>query len=51
MHVDGRGRFALGVPACDIIPMINDIREQKSCLFVEVIFSQGYHPAGHISFG
>ena len=42
---------SLSVPACDIIPLINDIREQKSCLFDEVIFSQDYHPAGHISFG
>ena len=45
--VDG----SLSVPACDIIPLINDIRAQKSCLFDEVIFSQDYHPAGHISFG
>ena len=24
---------------------------QQGCLFDEVIFSQDYHPAGHISFG
>jgi len=27
------------------------MRSQKSCLFDEVIFSQDYHPASHISFG
>ena len=42
---------SLDVPACDIIPKINSLREQKSCLFDEVIFSQDFHPAGHVSYG
>jgi len=41
----------LSVPASHIIPLINDMRSQKSCLFDEVIFSQDFHPAHHISFG
>jgi len=42
---------SLSVPACDIIPKINQIRAEKSCLFDEVIFTQDFHPASHISFG
>jgi len=41
----------LSVPASHIIPIINQIRAEKSCLFEEVIFSQDFHPANHISFG
>jgi len=41
----------LSVPASHIIPLINSLRSQKSCLFDEVIFSQDYHPTSHISFG
>lgn len=42
---------SLSVPASHTIPLINSMRSQKSCLFDEVIFSQDYHPANHISFG
>jgi len=42
---------SLAVPASHIIPLINSMRQQKSCLFDEVIFTQDYHPANHISFG
>lgn len=42
---------SLAVPACDIIPKINSLRANKTCLFDEVIFTQDYHPANHISFG
>lgn len=41
---------SLSVPASHIIPLVNQIRAEKSCLFDEVIFSQDYHPANHISF-
>ena len=41
---------SLAVPGCDVIEQINAIRAQKSCLYDEVIFSQDFHPAGHISF-
>lgn len=36
--------------ASHIIPLINAIRKDKSCLFDEVIFTRDYHPANHISF-
>mmetsp|Transcript_27874 Transcript_27874/g.63027 ORF Transcript_27874/g.63027 Transcript_27874/m.63027 type:complete len:346 (-) Transcript_27874:112-1149(-) len=42
---------SLSVPASHIIPKINSIRQQKSCLFDKVVFSQDYHPVNHISFG
>lgn len=42
---------SLSVPSSHVIPLINQIRDQKSCLFDHVIFSQDYHPANHISFG
>lgn len=42
---------SLSVPASHIIPLINSLRANKSCLFDEVIFTQDYHPANHISFG
>ena len=42
---------SLSVPASQIIPLINEIRSSKSCLFDLVVRSQDYHPAGHISFG
>jgi nicotinamidase-related amidase len=41
---------SLAVPACGIIPKINQIRAEKSCLFDEVIFTRDFHPAGHISY-
>jgi len=41
---------SLSVPASHIIPLINSIRESKSCLFDKVIRTQDYHPAKHISF-
>lgn len=34
-----------------IIPIINSIRAEKSCLFDKVVRSQDFHPADHISFG
>jgi len=42
---------SLSVPASHIIPLINSIREKKSCLFDTVILTQDFHPANHISFG
>jgi len=42
---------SLSVPGCNVITNVNKIREEKSCLFDEVIFSQDFHPTGHISFG
>lgn len=42
---------SLSVPASQIIPLINSIRNEKSCLFDEVIRTRDFHPAGHISFG
>jgi len=42
---------SLSVPACGIIEKINSIQTKKACLFDEVIWSQDFHPAGHISFG
>lgn len=41
---------SLRVPACHVIDKINSLREQKSCLFDEVIFTQDYHPNNHISY-
>jgi nicotinamidase-related amidase len=42
---------SLSVPSSHVIPLINQMRDEKSCLFDHVIFSQDYHPANHISFG
>lgn len=42
---------SLPVVASHIIPKINQIRNEKDCLFDLVVLSQDYHPAGHISFG
>jgi len=42
---------SLPVVASQIIPKINQIRNQKDCLFDLVVKTQDYHPAGHISFG
>jgi nicotinamidase-related amidase len=35
----------------EIIPLLNSIRTEKSCLFDTVIRSQDYHTEAHISFG
>ena len=35
----------------EIIPIINQIRAEKSCAFDVVVRSQDYHPENHISFG
>jgi nicotinamidase-related amidase len=35
----------------EIVPIINDIRTEKSCLFDVVVRSQDYHTVNHISFG
>lgn len=42
---------SLPVPASQIIPVINQIREQKDCLFDVVVRTQDFHPDNHISFG
>lgn len=42
---------SLPVIASQIIPQLNEIRNQKDCLFDIVVKTQDYHPAGHISFG
>jgi nicotinamidase-related amidase len=42
---------SLAVPASHLIPIINELREKKGCLFQEVVWSQDFHPANHISFG
>lgn len=34
-----------------LIPILNSLRTEKSCLFDSVVRSQDYHPANHISFG
>jgi hypothetical protein len=34
-----------------IIPIINQVRIEKSCLFDVVVRSQDYHTVNHISFG
>jgi len=42
---------SLAVPACHILPKINALRANKSCLFDEIIFTRDFHPKNHISFG
>jgi nicotinamidase-related amidase len=42
---------SLAVPSSQIIPLINSIRNEKSCLFDLVVRTQDYHPAQHISYG
>ena len=42
---------SLPVVASQIIPKLNQIRNEKDCLFDLVVKTQDYHPAGHISFG
>mmetsp|Transcript_47643 Transcript_47643/g.111391 ORF Transcript_47643/g.111391 Transcript_47643/m.111391 type:complete len:332 (-) Transcript_47643:209-1204(-) len=42
---------SLPVVASQIIPKLNNIRNEKDCLFDLVVKTQDYHPAGHISFG
>ena len=44
------GSLAVAATA-ELIPIINQIREEKSCLFDLVIRSQDFHPPNHISFG
>ena len=34
-----------------LIPILNSLREEKSCLFDSVVRSQDFHPPDHISFG
>jgi len=34
-----------------LIPILNSLREEKSCLFDSVVRSQDFHPTNHISFG
>jgi len=41
---------SLAVPASHILEKIKTLREQKSCLFDHVIWSQDFHPQNHISF-
>eukprot|EP00929_Paragymnodinium_shiwhaense_P006792 TRINITY_DN110750_c0_g1_i1.p1 TRINITY_DN110750_c0_g1~~TRINITY_DN110750_c0_g1_i1.p1 ORF type:complete len:337 (+),score=54.81 TRINITY_DN110750_c0_g1_i1:134-1144(+) len=42
---------SLPVVASQIIPKLNEIRNQKDCLFDVVVKTQDFHPAGHLSFG
>lgn len=42
---------SLPVAASQIIPKLNQIRNEKDCLFDIVVKTQDYHPTGHISFG
>jgi len=64
LHGDGKKAFvivdtqecflengSLPVVASQIIPMLNQIRTEKDCLFDLVILTQDWHPSGHISFG
>lgn len=44
------GSLAVGSTA-EIIPLINDMRTEKACLFDVVVRSQDYHTESHISFG
>jgi nicotinamidase-related amidase len=44
------GSLAVAATA-EIVPIINDIRAEKSCLFDVVVRSQDYHTVNHISFG
>jgi nicotinamidase-related amidase len=44
------GSLSVGATA-EIIPLINEMRTDKSCLFDLVIRSQDFHPESHISFG
>mmetsp|Transcript_85944 Transcript_85944/g.188778 ORF Transcript_85944/g.188778 Transcript_85944/m.188778 type:complete len:320 (+) Transcript_85944:117-1076(+) len=41
---------SLGVDAASIIPVINSIRSEKSCLFDKVFLTRDFHPKNHISF-
>jgi len=41
---------SLSVPAKHIIPDINRMMSEKACLFDDVVYSQDFHPANHISF-
>ena len=34
-----------------LIPVLNTLRDEKSCLFDNVVRSQDFHPVNHISFG
>jgi len=34
-----------------LIPVLNELREEKACLFDSVVRSQDFHPSNHISFG
>jgi len=41
---------SLEVPAKHIIPDINRMMSEKACLFDDIVYSQDFHPANHISF-
>jgi len=41
---------SLEVPAKHIIPDINKMMSDKGCLFDDIVYSQDFHPANHISF-
>lgn len=43
------GSLGVGTGAT-IVPIINQIRAQKSCMFDLIVRTQDYHPAGHISY-
>jgi nicotinamidase-related amidase len=44
------GNGSLGVPAAHIVPEINKMMSDKACLFDDIVYSQDFHPANHISF-
>jgi len=41
---------SLAVPAAHIIPDINRMMSERGCLFDDIVYSQDFHPANHISF-
>ena len=42
---------SLGVATgASIVPLINQLRIEKGCLFDTIVRTQDYHPAGHVSF-
>merc|ERR1719195_245049 len=41
---------SLPVPASHIIEDINQMMADKACLFDDIVYSQDFHPANHVSF-
>lgn len=42
---------SLAVPAKQIVPVINKVRQERDCLFDLVVLTQDFHPKNHLSFG